>query len=87
MLGSRTCTHTLACTPSIPSSLPPSLIYTQVEHQTNEMFEQMRGELERVEEDLVHSRAQREREARESAQQRQEERQRAEKEVRSSVVA
>ena len=51
------------------------------------MFEQMRGELEQVEEDLVRSRALREKEARESMQQRQEDRQRAEKEVGSSVVA
>ena len=80
----------LSLPPSLPPSLPflpSSLVYTQVERQTNEMFEQMRGELEQVEEDLVHSRALREKEARESMQQRQEDRQKAEKEVGSSVVA
>ena len=53
----------------------------QVERQTSEMFEQMRGELERVEAELAQSRAQGERMSREADRLRQEERRRGEKEV------
>ena len=61
-----------------------SLLYhdvVQVEQQTSEMFNQMQGELDRLERELAHSRTQQERQARESTRQRQEDRQRAEKEV------
>ena len=45
------------------------------------MFDQMRGELERVEADLSHSRAMVEKQSQEFAQQREEERKKAEKKV------
>jgi len=61
-----------------------SLLYhdvVQVERQTSEMFNQMQGELDRLERELTHSRTQQERQARESTRQKQEDQQRAEKEV------
>lgn len=55
-------------------------VHPQVERQTSDMFEKMQGQLRHLESELSHSRAMREKEARERAREKREERERAERE-------